>query len=395
MVLTDRNFNTSFFEAAGGGDPILYQHLFWNKIYYIWSISHSTPFLVTDIEYICAIKKWVYGLWEGIIIFFTYILNVNGLAVLNKSLINITNKCNLQKKEIHYEKKGLIFNNSKFDFTEFYEGFIKKYPNKNKPSQEFLEWFIGFFEGDGSFILAKRGDVSIVITQSEKDIDILNKIKNTLAMGNIIIQSEKNKTYRWVVNKRQDIYLLCLMFNGNIVLPTRSVKFSIFISKLNEKCIKNNESIILYKNICKLPTIGDAWISGFTDSEGCFTASILSNSTNAYRVRFILTQKYEINKEVLVHILNELNKYNKSSGWLGSVVSHSVANVYELRINGLKNCLLILNYFEKYPLLSKKNESYKAFRNILHLIKEGKHLNLETRLQIKELCKKINIKYII
>jgi len=29
MVLTDRNFNTSFFEVAGGGDPILYQHLFW------------------------------------------------------------------------------------------------------------------------------------------------------------------------------------------------------------------------------------------------------------------------------------------------------------------------------------------------------------------------------
>ncbi len=29
MILTDRNFNTSFFDAAGGGDPILYQHLFW------------------------------------------------------------------------------------------------------------------------------------------------------------------------------------------------------------------------------------------------------------------------------------------------------------------------------------------------------------------------------
>ena len=38
MVLTDRNFNTSFFEVAGGGDPILFQHLFskvkFPKFYY-------------------------------------------------------------------------------------------------------------------------------------------------------------------------------------------------------------------------------------------------------------------------------------------------------------------------------------------------------------------------
>lgn len=29
ILLTDRNFNTSFYEASAGGDPILYQHLFW------------------------------------------------------------------------------------------------------------------------------------------------------------------------------------------------------------------------------------------------------------------------------------------------------------------------------------------------------------------------------
>lgn len=37
ILLTDRNFNTSFYDASAGGDPILYQHLFYTNREYLLS----------------------------------------------------------------------------------------------------------------------------------------------------------------------------------------------------------------------------------------------------------------------------------------------------------------------------------------------------------------------
>jgi cytochrome c oxidase subunit 1 len=93
--------------------------------------------------------------------------------------------------------------------------------------------------------VAKRGDLSFVVTQSSSDIKVLNFIKENFGFGNINIQSSKQKTHRFVVYKQQDLLLICLIFNGNMVFPTISAKFNIFLSRLNEKLVKQNLTPII------------------------------------------------------------------------------------------------------------------------------------------------------
>ncbi len=304
----------------------------------------------------------------------------NNIKMINKNMLNNSlDFSNVTFLNNNYES------NRSFDFTLFYEKFSEIYPDKNKPNSLFLEWFIGFSEGEGSFCLAKRGDLSFVVSQSTLDIAVLNYIKNMLCFGKVIVQSSKQKTHRYVVQDLNNLYLICLLFNGNMVFPTRNARFISFLSFFNEKLLKKGiKPIDILIGYVK-PSLNDGWLSGITDGEGCFTTSILSNSS-AYRIRYILTQKWDINKLVLIHILNLFN-INKN---IGCIVPHSAPNTWELRINGVKNCKLLYPYFDKYPLQSKKKLSYSKWKALLLRLENGEHLDKNKILILKELSKKIN-----
>nr|YP_010977143.1 LAGLIDADG endonuclease [Daedalea dickinsii]WNZ34348.1 LAGLIDADG endonuclease [Daedalea dickinsii] len=270
-----------------------------------------------------------------------------------------------------------------FEFKPFYDKYREYYPNNTEPKKEFLEWFIGFTEGKGSFVLAKRGDLSFVITQSTEDIQILNYIKVNLGFGKVIKQSIKANTHRFVIQDFKNIVLISLLFNGNMIFPSRNARFITFLSAFNEKLLKQNLPYIIPKFKSNLPSLNDSWITGISDGEGCLTSSILSNSS-AFRIRYILSQKWLANKQVLEYISTLFNQS------ITSVYPHSTKNVYELRVNGLKNIKNLFPYFDKYPLKTNKKESYLKWKILCQRLEKGDHLKEKSRKELIVLSKSIN-----
>jgi hypothetical protein len=320
MLLTDRNFNTSFYDPSGGGDPILYQHLFLNPNTILFSSNFA----------IGTIKDFKFENF-------------------------------LNQYKIHYDS------------------------TVSCPNVEFLTWLIGFTEGDGSFVIAKRNNnLQFVITQSTDDIAILNYIQDSLGFGKVIKQGKR--TSRYVVQDITNLYLLILLFNGNLILPTRKKNFKDFLEIFNQKIIKGKikNSKIKPVEIQKseiLPSLNNSWLTGFTDAEGCFTVSFLKNS-NAFRLRFIVSQKGDSNIPVLSHLILLFKA--------GALEAHSIKSNYSYILTGSKSCFNVYDYFNSFPLKTKKAISFELWKEIHNAISNKEHLDLVLRNSLIEKAKKVN-----
>ena len=265
-----------------------------------------------------------------------------------------------------------------FNFDSYYK--VSKLLKLPTPSKEFLAWFIGFSEGDGSFIKATRGDLHFVVVQESKYDYILHYIQSQLGFGKVLKQGKT--TSRFIVQDALNLYLIALIFNGNIVLPVKNENFLTWLNALNDKIKKgkftrklnkSEHSLILNAlvviepiNTVQVLTLSNSWFSGFVDAEGLFFCYFKKKGKLYYNIGFDIAQK-DVKNQPVLDLLPLLFG-------VGKVYPHTVPNTWYFRVCGSKQSLKVLEYFERYPLRSNKLNNYLLWKEILKGLINKDHL---------------------
>jgi hypothetical protein len=272
----------------------------------------------------------------------------------------------------------LITNNKKSNITN-------NLINKNRGIKSlanieplWLQWFIGFVEGDGSLSCDKNGRLFFIITQKEKN--ILYHIQSVLGFGSVYF--DKNvKCWRYRVTDLSTIFILANYFNGKFILKHRIEQLSFWINIFKF----NNLNINLIDKPANI-SLNDAWLSGFCDAEACFNVTIVSRPEMRvdYRVvlRFLIDQN---DKNVLIHIKNLF-----STGNVG--FRKETLSCYRYTADAFTTLQPIIDYFTKFPLKTIKKESFIKWSEIRSMMLNKDHTKQEGFEKIKLLAKLVNDK---
>jgi len=124
----------------------------------------------------------------------------------------------------------------------------------------------------------------------------------------------------------------------------------------------------------------DPWfVTGFVDGDGCFTISITEDSkyNTGWRVRALFT--LGVKKEDLI-LLEQVKNYFG----VGSIYDQK-GEVVRYHVTSEKDLEIIINHFDKYPLISQKLTDFLLFKQCFELKKSGEHLTLDGLTKIVEI----------
>lgn len=167
-----------------------------------------------------------------------------------------------------------------------------------------------------------------------------------------------------------------------MALSHRIQQLTLWIKALNNGFGAN--TILLINNAVSV-TLQDAWLSGFTDAEGCFNVSITSNtryaSGHVIKMRYILDQK----DDHILQIIRDLFGFGKVT------LRSATDGVYRYTATGFKSMNDVISYFKVFPLLTNKSLSLDKWSTIHNIVSNKLHITDEGLAQVRVLQKQINL----
>ena len=227
----------------------------------------------------------------------------------------------------------------------------------NHDKVQFGYWLAGLIDGDGSLLVSKLGHPSIEITLHEEDVKTLYKIKYITGFGSVSKRTN-SKAYRIRFTNKQACITVINLINGKLLTPAKHLQLIKICKVLNISPITTNTF-----------SIYNAWFSGFFDAEGYISVR------NKYTLTLSVAQK---DRMILEHIKMGFNcgniHYDKS--WDG----------YNFNTTKRDSNLILLDYFNKFPLLTIKNVDLITFRRlILFLSRKYHYINSPYKYRIDHL----------
>jgi len=113
------------------------------------------------------------------------------------------------------------------------------------------------------------------------------------------------------------------------------------------------------------------FITGFTDGEGCFSCSVIKNSS--YKLGWEIQLCFQIKLHVRDYPI--LLRIQESLGGIGNVSSNQSTCAF--RVRKLNELIEIIKFFDKYPLISRKRGDYLLFKEIVSIMQLKEHLTLQ------------------
>ena len=118
------------------------------------------------------------------------------------------------------------------------------------------------------------------------------------------------------------------------------------------------------------------WVTGFSDAEGCFRISILKNKE--LKIKWGVRAFFQISLHGKDKALLELIRLKLGVGKIYTAGPTAVT----LEVHSIKELEIIIQHFDKYPLITKKRADYELFKLAVDYIKQGLHLTNEGLIKI-------------